>query len=185
MKEHTPWQQISRKTIYNTPHLRVYEDAVLLPSGEKVNDYSIVEFNDVAMVVATDTDGNLLMLQEYRYAVNKTMWNLPAGTFKRGQEDPAVTAVRELKEETGYEGDAPSLIAELHDYASKAAHSVFVYRIKNARQTSRPQHEITEHLRLKLVKPERVKELFFASEIQTTSVLSSLALAMPEIFGGQ
>ena len=76
-----------------------------------IDDYSVVEFNDVVSVVATDAQGNLLILEEYRYATDQTMLNLPAGTIRRGAEDPKVAAIRELREETGYTSDNVQQVA--------------------------------------------------------------------------
>lgn len=46
-------------------------------------------------------DGQIVLLRNYRHAVNQVLWELPAGTMQAG-EDPAETARRELVEETGY-----------------------------------------------------------------------------------
>lgn len=183
MKQHPSWKQTNRKTVYSTPHLRVHEDTVELPNGAVVDDYSIVEFNDVIMCVVTDPDGNVVMLQEYRYAVDQTMWNLPAGSVQRGTEELVASARRELREETGYDSDDVTLVGELHDYPTKATHIVHVFRIKNAVPTTDTAHEETEHLRVVLMRPEEVKKLVFENQVKTTSVLSALVLAMPELFG--
>jgi 8-oxo-dGTP pyrophosphatase MutT (NUDIX family) len=186
MKQHKSWKQINRKTVYNTPHLRVHEDIVQLPNGATLDDYSIVEFNDVIMCVVTDTEGKLVMLQEYRYAVDQTMWNLPAGSIKRGEEDPMVAALRELQEETGYTSNDITHVTTLHDYPTKATHNVDVFRIKNASKTADAQPETSEEgLHVVLVEPDEVKRLVFAGEIKTTSALSALVVAMPELFGGK
>jgi ADP-ribose pyrophosphatase len=183
MKQHQSWKQISRKTVYSTPHLRVHEDTVQLPNGSVVDDYSIVEFNDVIMCVVTDPDNNVIMLQEYRYAVDETMWNLPAGSMKRGTEELVAAARRELREETGYDSADVTMVGELHDYPTKAPHIVHVFRIRNAVLTTQPDHEETEHLRVVLVRPEELKKLVFENQIKTTSVVSAVVLAMPELFG--
>jgi ADP-ribose pyrophosphatase len=185
MKQHKSWKQINRKTVHNTPHLRVHLDDVQLPNDTTLDGYSVVEFNDVIMCVVTDEAGNVVMLQEYRYAVDKTMWTLPAGSIRRGEEDPAIAALRELKEETGYSSDDIIHIGTLHDYPTKASHNVDIFRIKNAVKTGDAEPEASEEgLRVVLVKPEEAKKLVFAGEIDTTSALSALVLAMPELFGG-
>lgn len=174
---------MNRKTIYNSHHLRVYEDVAKLPDGTTVDDYSIVELNDVVAVVATNESNQLIMLQEYRYAINKTLWNIPAGTFKRGAEEPASVAARELLEEAGCAGDAPQLVTKLYEYPTKATHNVYVYRIANARKVANPRHEVTEHLRIKLIKLEEAKNMVFAGEIEAASVISAIVLALPDLFG--
>ena len=46
-------------------------------------------------------DGRVCLIRNYRVAVDQTLIELPAGTLEPN-EDPAVTAARELEEETGY-----------------------------------------------------------------------------------
>jgi len=46
-------------------------------------------------------DGRIVMIRNHRWAVDRTLLELPAGTLEPG-EDPAVCAARELEEETGY-----------------------------------------------------------------------------------
>jgi ADP-ribose pyrophosphatase len=183
MKQHTSWKRLARTTIYSTPHLRVHEDTVQLPGGVIINDYSVVEMNDVVMCVTTDEQGNVLVLEEYRYAIDETMLNLPAGTFQRGAEDIVVAAQRELLEETGYSSDDISIVGELHDFPTKATHVVHVLRVRNARKTAEQNLEDTEDLRLTLMRPEELKKLIFENQVKTTSVLSAVVLAMPELFG--
>ena len=47
------------------------------------------------------TDGSVVMIRQYRHAVERELWELPAGTLEP-PEEPADCARRELKEETGY-----------------------------------------------------------------------------------
>ncbi len=53
----------------------------------------------VVLPVLTDTD--IVMIRNYRYAIERELIELPAGTLEPG-EDPAACAARELEEETGY-----------------------------------------------------------------------------------
>lgn len=46
-------------------------------------------------------DGRIVLIRQFRTAVNQYIWEIPAGTREPGEE-PAVTAARELIEETGY-----------------------------------------------------------------------------------
>jgi ADP-ribose pyrophosphatase len=183
MKQHESWKRLGRKTIHNTPHLRVHVDTVQLPDGAVMDDYSVVEFNDPVLNIVTDQGGNVLMLEEYRYAIDQTMWNVPAGSIRAGSEDMALAAKRELLEETGYTSDDITRVGELHDYPTKATHTVHVFRVKNARKVADVQHEASESIRLTLMRPEEVKKLIFENEVKTTAVFAAIVLAMPELFG--
>lgn len=179
---HKPWKRLNRTTIYDTRHMRLHEDAVELPGGEVLNDYSVVEFNDVVSCVATDESGNVIMLEEYRYAVNDTMLQTSAGTIVRGAEDPQMAALRELKEETGYTATDIKKVGELYDYPSKATHVIHVFRVKGAKKTGATALEPSEQIRVKLMRPAEVKQAVLTNKIKTSGVVGALVLAMPELF---
>ncbi len=73
---------------------------VTLPDGTSAVREKITHPGAVA-IVPLDADGNVLMVRQYRLAADQIMLEIPAGTLEPG-EDPAVCAVRELQEETGY-----------------------------------------------------------------------------------
>jgi ADP-ribose diphosphatase len=180
--QHPQWQRLDRQTIHNSPHLRVHLDTVQLPNGDTIDDYSVVEFNDVVMCVATDAAGDVIMLREYRYAVDQTMWTLPAGTIRRGAEEPRLAALRELQEETSYTAHDIKLVAELHDFPTKATHIVYVFRIRGAAPTAATAHEATEQIEVNNVSPHEVKQLIKTGQIKTASNIGALVLALPELF---
>lgn len=95
-----------QETITKTQHL--YDGRVIkldlhdvtLPDGATAVRERIIHPGAVALV-PLDANGNVLMVRQYRLAANQVMLEIPAGTLKEG-EDPAVCAIRELQEETGY-----------------------------------------------------------------------------------
>jgi ADP-ribose pyrophosphatase len=76
---------------------------VTLPNSATV-DLDIVRHPGAAAVVPLLTEGKLLMLKQYRHAVGRYIWEIPAGTLN--VDEPAIScAKRELIEETGYSSD--------------------------------------------------------------------------------
>lgn len=73
---------------------------VELPSGRQTRR-EIVEHGDVVAVVAVDSERNVLLVRQYRKAVDDVLTEIPAGNVEPG-EAPLETAHRELREETGY-----------------------------------------------------------------------------------
>jgi ADP-ribose pyrophosphatase len=63
----------------------------------------IVERRAAVAVLATDSAGNVILVRQFREAVQKELVELPAGVID-GEEAPLDTARRELQEETGYRG---------------------------------------------------------------------------------
>ena len=79
--------------------MKVYEDTVRLPDGNVIDDYTVVTLPSGVIVVATDEEGRLLTQYEYKYAINKTILNLPSGSIEGGVS-VLDTAKKELLEES-------------------------------------------------------------------------------------
>ena len=61
----------------------------------------MVEHGECVAIVALDFEGNAILVRQFREPVERTLLEIPAGGIEPG-EDPAQSAVRELREETGY-----------------------------------------------------------------------------------
>lgn len=91
------WEKIKSKIIYQNPWIKLREDQVIRPNGEK-GIYAYLEKYPGAFVIALDGN-SIYLLSEYRYPLKKVILNLPAGVVDK--KDPMRGAKRELFEETG------------------------------------------------------------------------------------
>lgn len=173
---HTEWKRNDRKTVYKSPFVTVYEDTVTLPNGTVLDDYTIVQKPNIVIVVATDPEGNILTQNEYRYAVNLTMRNLPAGHIDDG-EYPLTAAKRELLEETGYTSDDFTEVTTLYEYPTKDIHTISVIRAKNVTRTHETKLEDTEQIELQLRSPQQIRQEMVQGDWQTGSVISALTVS--------
>ena len=72
-----------------------------LPSG-RASQRAVVERPKSVVIIPVTTEGEVLLIRQYRYAVDQYLIELPAGLIDPG-EDALATAARELAEEAGYE----------------------------------------------------------------------------------
>jgi ADP-ribose pyrophosphatase len=84
---------------YRGRSIEVYEDEVLLPNGRRVT-LDVVRHPGAAAVVPFVSDGEVLLIHQFRHAAGGTIFEVPAGKLDAG-EDPALCAARELEEEAG------------------------------------------------------------------------------------
>jgi ADP-ribose pyrophosphatase len=92
---------VSRTPVFEGRLLKVYQDTVRLPDGRQASR-EIVHHRGAVGVVAVAPDGRIVLVRQWRHAMERALWEIPAGTRDAGEEDPLGTARRELAEETGY-----------------------------------------------------------------------------------
>ena len=88
-------------SLYNGKIFSVALEKVTLPNGV-TKDREVVRHPGAAAMVPLLDDGNVVLVKQYRHAVNNYLWEIPAGTLEP-DEEPMACAERELVEETGYE----------------------------------------------------------------------------------
>lgn len=80
--------------------ISVHKEQVNFPGGHQTY-FDIVHHPGGSVIAAVNENNELCMLHQYRHALDKTIWELPAGCLETG-EPPVETAKRELEEETGF-----------------------------------------------------------------------------------
>ncbi|MCS6832675.1 MAG: NUDIX hydrolase [Flammeovirgaceae bacterium] len=98
--EENPWKTLSSTDIYENAWIRLREDKVIKPNGEK-GIYGVVHFKYLAIgIIPLDEENHTWLVGQHRYPLNSYSWEIPMGGGKL-EVEPLVSAQRELKEETG------------------------------------------------------------------------------------
>lgn len=89
----------SRRTLWQESRFRIDVHTIRGRSGATI-ERAFIDHPGAVVVWAEDDDGRVAMIENLRHSVGARLRELPAGTMRPG-EDPALTAARELEEETG------------------------------------------------------------------------------------
>lgn len=87
------------RKVYDGRIFTVAVESVTLPNGHALDVEVIRHPGSVVLLPLTRT-GDVILVRQYRHAIGRWMWELPAGSLKRG-EDPRDAALRECHEEIG------------------------------------------------------------------------------------
>jgi ADP-ribose pyrophosphatase len=142
---------ISREQIFN-------------PATGQSLSRSFIRHPGIAVIVPFLPDETVVLLRQYRYAINDELWELPAGTLTGREEDqrivatedPAVCAARELIEETGFAANRLEKIAECYAIpgsGDELMHFFFAFDLQRVEQSLDVGEIISE------VKPFRLTEI--------------------------
>lgn len=166
---------MDRKTVYDTQYLKVFEDKVELPDGQIKEKYSVVQFPNVVVIVATDRDGNIITLDEYKCGLDAVTRVFPAGHIK-DNEGNIEAAKRELLEETGYGDGEFEYIGKAIEFPTKQLGLVYVVRAKNVSKISDQNLDQDEAVEVKLITIEELEKEVKENKWQTSSSLCALVL---------
>lgn len=170
------WTQLNSHYVLDTKWLKVRQDEVRLPCGAECDDYFIIERNNVALIVAIDEDQNIILKEEYRYPIDKTLIEIPGGTFEPGENDGLDVAKRELLEETGYESSEWELLFTNYDYPTKDVNTVSIYLAKNAKQVSSQQLDEGEDIRFFKVPLKEALQMCMENKIQVNGSMAAILM---------
>jgi ADP-ribose pyrophosphatase len=98
-----PWQFLAQSLVTETRIFRLFAERWRSPRTGEEHVFTNVDSVDWVNVVALDTEGRMLLIRQFRFGTRAFTLEVPGGMCDPG-EDPRVTAVRELREETGYSG---------------------------------------------------------------------------------
>jgi 8-oxo-dGTP pyrophosphatase MutT (NUDIX family) len=148
------WTRLASRVLIDRWWMRLREDRVRLPSGHVIEEFHVTDYPDWAAVIAM-SHGEVVLVEQYRYGVDRMSVEFPAGAVDPG-EDPETTARRELLEETGYAADTLVHLGSLAAEPSRATNFGHFFVAPDARHVAEPVTEDAEDLRVLLVPTDEV-----------------------------
>jgi ADP-ribose pyrophosphatase len=105
-------ETLSTERIFDGRVFDVERDRVRMPNGREVT-VDIVRHPRSVVLLPVPAPHHIILIRQYRYAVNRWLWELPAGSVDEGEE-PEAAAVRECHEEIGQVPDTVVRLASLY-----------------------------------------------------------------------
>lgn len=102
MSKILPWEVTATRITYEDEWLRVRTDTCKTGAGKLIENFHIIEPKDWVNIIALTDGGEVVCIREYRHGVGAVTLGLPGGVCDDEDVSPAITAARELEEETGY-----------------------------------------------------------------------------------
>lgn len=160
-----PWEVLSSRYLHRAPWLTLRQDRVRLPNGALIEDYYILEYPHWVNVVAITTEGQIVLVRQYRHGLRSVHHELPAGVCEATDTDPEQTARRELLEETGFGGGVWSRLSTLSANPGTHSNLSHTYLATGVTRLQEPQLEATEDIHVHLASPDEVRHLLETGQI--------------------
>lgn len=165
-------KRIDRELKYEGSIVKVYMDEIELPYG-KIAKWDFINHDGAAAVVPVTEDGKILMVKQYRNALDRYTLEIPAGKLDDKLEETKVCAARELEEETGYKAGKLELLITLRTWVAFTNEKIDVYVATDLTPTKQHLDE-DEFIDVKAYELEELKEMIFHGELQDAKSISSI-----------
>lgn len=159
---------LSRDLIFHGKIFQVAKDTVSLPDG-KLGQRELV-FHNGGVAVAPVISNQMILVGQYRKAIEQFIYEIPAGKLEIGEnDDPKAAALRELEEETGYTVKALADLEEIAPFYGTPGFSsekTYLYFSENLTKVAHPRPmDDEEFLVKKSVTLKEAQEMIKSGEI--------------------
>ncbi|OJF10214.1 NUDIX hydrolase [Couchioplanes caeruleus subsp. caeruleus] len=161
-----------RRPLYESEWINLYKTDVELPDGQRFEHHTVWMPTAAMTAVLNDDLTHVLLMWRHRFVPDLWNWELPGGLVDAGEE-PAVTAAREVEEETGYR---PRNVEHLVTFEpmigmANTPHHVFIAR--GAERIGEPT-ETTEMQRMEWVPLPQVPSIIAEGQVSNSGTLVAL-----------
>ncbi|CAJ1497673.1 NUDIX hydrolase [[Mycobacterium] kokjensenii] len=176
MADHV-FETTSSQLLHSGKIFALRRDEVLMPGGATATRDVVEHFGAVG-VVAMDADGRIPLIYQYRHALGRRLWELPAGLLDVGGEPAHLTAGRELVEEAGLTASTWRVLVDLDSTPGFSDESVRVYLATGLTEVERPEaHDEEADLTLAWYPIAEAARMVFRGEIVNAIAVAGILAA--------
>lgn len=166
------FERLDRTLVHKGAIIDYYQDTVKVPNGNIVK-WDFIGHKGAAAVVAVNEEGKLLMVRQYRNALDRETLEIPAGGLNSIDEPTDVAAARELEEETGYKAGKLELLITIRTTVAFCNEKIDVY-VATDLAPSRQNLDEDEFIGVETYSIEELAQMIYDCKIQDGKTVASL-----------
>lgn len=168
-------EQLESQRVFNGRVFSVDRDRVKMPNDRTVT-VDVVRHSRSVVLVPVPEPGKVILVRQYRYAVNAFLWELPAGSVDEG-ESPEQAARRECHEEIGLVPSTIVRLSAMYPTPGYCDEEMVFFRLSGLEKTDE-QAEVDEDedIETKVFELRDAREMVRRGEIQDMKTLVGLTL---------
>lgn len=166
------WKRLKRELVQKGSIINYYRDTVQVPNGNIV-EWDFIGHNGAAAVVPVTEDGRILMVRQYRNALDRMTLEIPAGGLNGKDEPTKTAAARELEEETGYRSEELTFLISLNTTVAFCNEKIDVYVARNLVPSSQHLDE-DEFIDVVPMDVEELTEMIYAGKLMDSKTVAAI-----------
>ncbi|MDD2971921.1 MAG: NUDIX hydrolase [Lachnospiraceae bacterium] len=166
------FKRLQRELVQKGAIIDYYQDTVQIPNGNIVK-WDFIGHKGAAAVVPVTEDGKILMVRQYRNALDRYTLEIPAGGLNGAEEPTDIAAMRELEEETGYRTEEVTLLITIRTTVAFCNEKIDIY-VTDHLIPSHQHLDEDEYIDVKPYDMAELEEMIYDGRIQDSKTIAAL-----------
>ena len=166
------FERIDRQLVAKGAIVDYYHDIVKIPNGNVVT-WDFIWNKGAAAVVPVRDDGKIIMVRQYRNAIDRETLEIPAGGLDTPEEPTLDAAARELEEETGFKTDELEFLISIKTTVAFCNENIDIYVARNLKPSKQNLDE-DEYINVEAYSVEELCEMIYAGKIEDSKTVSAI-----------
>lgn len=168
------WQRVNSRPAGDFRIFQIRTDRLISPRTGQEHDFHVIESVNWVNVIALTLESQLVMIEQYRHGSGTVELEIPGGMIDPGDASPAAAAIRELREETGYEGARERVIGEVYPNPAIMSNNCYTVLVEDCACRHPVEFDHSEDLVTRLVPVAEIPNLVASGKIRHSLVVVAL-----------
>ncbi|MCY7310936.1 MAG: NUDIX hydrolase [Chitinophagaceae bacterium] len=175
------WKTLSSTYLFNDRWFKVRKDVCETPGGKIVDPYYVYEFPTWVGAVPVTGDGKIVMVRQYRHALEETIIEIPGGCVDDTDKDYQEAIARELLEETGYSFSTFDYLGRISPNPSTNTNLLHMFLARGGKKIAEQALDENEEIEVILLTIDELKQLLRENKIVQSMHVSCIMYALEKL----
>lgn len=176
-------KRIDRVLKYRGAIVDFYDDVMESPRGDIAHWDYIAHRKGAAAVLPVTADGKIIMVRQYRNALERETLEIPAGARDDVSEPRKICAARELEEETGYRAGKMELLITVATTVAFCNEVIEIYLATDLEKVGEQHLDQNEFVEIETYTIEELKDMVFSQKIQDSKTVAAIMAYYGKLHG--
>lgn len=167
------FKRLERTLVQNGKIIDYYQDTVQVPNGNVVK-WDFIGHKGAAAMLAVREDGKLLMVRQWRNALDRYTLEIPAGGKNSIDEPTETAAIRELEEETGYIAGRVQFLLSIYTTVAFCNEKIDIYLARNLKRWENQHLDEDEFIDVKACDLDELVQMIYDGKIEDSKTVSAI-----------
>ena len=167
------FKRLDREIVCHGKIIDYYQDTVQVPNGNVVK-WDFIGHKGAAAMLAVREDGKLLMVRQWRNALDRYTLEIPAGGRNSIDEPTESAAIRELEEETGYIAGDVQFLLSIYTTVAFCNEKIDIYLARNLKRRESQHLDEDEFIDVKACDLDELVQMIYEGKIEDSKTVSAI-----------